>query len=156
MGGLLRHAMRGSVGVLAVLFCALCFVVPEKAFAADVPTASYDASTHEAAISHAGENGDLFANFKGLMPGDERDQDVNVQVGNARGTVRVYVQAFVDDASANLLEDVSAFGAQRRRRGCGRRLGRKRVFAAGSHCDIRQARRRNGALAFVGSRFDWQ
>lgn len=107
MGGLLRHAMRGSVGVLAVLFCALCFVVPEKAFAADVPTASYDASTHEAAISHAGENGDLFANFKGLMPGDERDQDVNVQVRNARGTVRVYAQAFVNDASANLLEDVS-------------------------------------------------
>lgn len=107
MGGLLRRAMRGSVGVLAVLFCALCFVVPAKAFAADVPTASYDVSTHEATISHAGENGDLFTNFKGLMPGDERDQDVNVQVGNARGTVRVYVQAFVDDASANVLEDVS-------------------------------------------------
>lgn len=79
MGGLLRRTMRGSVGVLAVLFCVLCFVVPAKAFAADVPTASYDASTHEATISHAGENGDLFANFKGLMPGDERDQDVNVQ-----------------------------------------------------------------------------
>ena len=107
MGGLLRRAMRGSVGVLAVFFCALCFVVPEKAFAADVPTASYDASTHEATISHAGENGDLFANFKGLMPGDKRDQDVNVQVGNARGTVRVYVQAFVNDASANVLDDVS-------------------------------------------------
>ena len=107
MGGLLRRTMRGSVGVLAVLFCVLCFVVPAKAFAADVPTASYDASTHETTISHAGENGDLFANFKGLMPGDERDQDVNVQVGNARGTVRVYVQAFVNDASANVLDDVS-------------------------------------------------
>ena len=55
MGGLLRRTMRGSVGVLAVLFCVLCFVVPAKAFAADVPTASYDASTHEATISHAGE-----------------------------------------------------------------------------------------------------
>ena len=107
MGGLLRRAMRGSVGVLAVFFCVLCFVVPAKAFAADAPTASYDASTHEATISHAGENGDLFTNFKGLMPGDERDQDVNVQVGNARGTVRVYVQAFVNDASANVLDGVS-------------------------------------------------
>ena len=90
------------------------------------------------------------------MPGDERDQDVNVQVGNARGTVRVYVQAFVNDASANVLDDVSLSARCGNDAVVGDGPVASVFFAAGLHCDIRQARRRNGALAFVGSRFDWQ
>ena len=106
----LRAEAAASVAIwlaAAVAFAMACVAcVPLAAFADELPSISYDGATHELAASGDGGS-DLFANFKGLMPGDERDQDVAVRVTNATGAVRVYIQAQVDGATAKALEPVS-------------------------------------------------
>lgn len=101
-------AASGAVWLAAAVAFAMACVacVPLAAFADELPSISYDGAAHELAASGGGGS-DLFASFKDLMPGDERDQDVAVRVANATGAVRVYIQAQVDEATAKALEPAS-------------------------------------------------
>ena len=104
-----RFAMAAAVVVAALLLAApgLC----GRAFADSVdPAVSYDGTARQLVVQGgqgSATAADLFPAFKGLMPGDQRQQDVQLHVGGASSQVRLYVKAVVDDDVAQSLDPVS-------------------------------------------------
>lgn len=105
----LRSVQAAMVVLLASALCAVCLAfawAPERAAAAEAtPTVIYDATSGEFSFRDA-PGGDLFASFKGLMPGDVAEQQVAVEVVNSREIVSVYVSARYADAELAGIEDV--------------------------------------------------
>ncbi len=109
----MRRALRSVQAAMVVLLVsALCAIglaiswAPERAAASEVtPTVIYDATSGEFSFRDA-PGGDLFASFKGLMPGDVAEQQVAVEVVNSREIVSVYVSARYADAELAGVEDV--------------------------------------------------
>lgn len=83
-------AVLCAIPVLA----AVLFTAPAAAFAA-APSIAYDGASNELTLA-GGEDGttaDLFADFKGLVPGDTRDQTVSIEFSHISAETRLYIQA---------------------------------------------------------------
>lgn len=98
--------------VRCVAVAALCFIAlaaPVRAFA-DTPTIAYDGNAHQLTVSGAtassGES-DLFPAFKDLMPGDVREQQIEVRATGVKSQVRVFVRAVVDQETAGMLSPIT-------------------------------------------------
>lgn len=95
--------------VMAAIVCLIALTVPARAFA-DTPTISYDGNARQLTVSGAtGSSGesDLFLAFKDLMPGDTRDQQIEVRATGVKSQVRVFVRAVVDRETARLLSPIT-------------------------------------------------
>ena len=95
--------------VVAAIFCIAAFAAPAHAFA-DTPTIAYDGSAHQLTVSGAtGISGepDLFPAFKDLMPGDEREQQIEIRATGVKSQVRVFVRAVVDQETAGMLSPIT-------------------------------------------------
>lgn len=104
-----RSAARFAV-VLGALAVMLCLAFTPRAFADVAPCISYDGASRQLTVQGAEGSAtatDLFPAFKGLMPGDARQQDVQLNVKGATSQVRLYVRAVVDDETAQALQPVT-------------------------------------------------
>ena len=91
--------------VVAAIFCMVALAVPARAFA-DTPAIAYDGNACQLTVSGAtGSSGesDLFPTFKDLMPGDVREQQIEVRATGVKSQVRVFVRAVVDHETAHQL-----------------------------------------------------
>lgn len=95
--------------VVAAIFCMVALAAPVRAFA-DTPAIAYDGDlcqlTVSGATSSSGEP-DLFPAFKDLMPGDMREQQIEVRATGVKSQVRVFVRAVVDHETANILSPIT-------------------------------------------------
>lgn len=89
--------------VVAAIFCVVALAVPARAFA-DTPAIAYDGNARQLTVS--GEP-DLFPAFKDLMPGDVREQQIEVRATGVKSQVRVFVRAVVDHETAHLLSPIT-------------------------------------------------
>ncbi len=98
-----------ALTLLAALCLAVSIIVAlpsSNVFAADqTPTVTYDAATGEFSYSNA-PDGDLLANFKGLMPGDTVEQTVSIEVVNSQEVVAIYASAQYEDSEIEGIESV--------------------------------------------------
>lgn len=95
--------------VVAAIFCVVALAVPARAFA-DTPAIAYDGNARQLTVSGAtGSSGepDLFPAFKDLMPGDVREQQIEVRATGVKSQVRVFVRAVVDHETAHLLSPIT-------------------------------------------------
>lgn len=80
--------------VVAAILCVVALAVPARAFA-DTPAIAYDGNARQLTVSGAtmssGEP-DLFPAFKDLMPGDEREQQIEIRATGVKSQVRVFVR----------------------------------------------------------------
>lgn len=103
-----KDAMRAVRCVVAVVACVAALAAPAapaRAFA-DAPTIAYDGNARQLTVSGAtGSSGepDLFPAFKDLMPGDVREQQIEVCATGVKSQVRVFVRAVVDHETAHML-----------------------------------------------------
>lgn len=106
----IRKGVARSVRcVVAAIFCVVALAVPARAFA-DTPAIAYDGNTRQLTVSGAtGSSGepDLFPAFKDLMPGDVREQQIEVCATGVKSQVRVFVRAVVDHETANILSPIT-------------------------------------------------
>ena len=75
--------------VVAVVFCIVTLAAPVRAFA-DTPTIAYDGNARQLTVSGAsGSSGepDLFPAFKDLMPGDVREQQIEIRATGVKSQV---------------------------------------------------------------------
>lgn len=103
-----------SVAAAAVaLVLGIAFAAPSAAFAAaGNPAITYDGAQNT--LNIAGGEGsatstDLFASFKGLVPGDSATQDIDIEFKNVSVDTRLYVQAstaHLTDAQRSVLEEM--------------------------------------------------
>lgn len=95
--------------VVAAIFCMVALAVPARAFA-DTPAIAYDGNACQLTVSgttgSSGES-DLFPTFKDLMPGDVREQQIEVRATGVKSQVRVFVRAVVDRETARLLSPIT-------------------------------------------------
>lgn len=95
--------------IVAVVFCIVTLAAPVRAFA-DTPTIAYDGNARQLTVSGAtatsGEP-DLFPAFKDLMPGDEREQQIEIRATGVKSQVRVFVRAVVDQETADMLSPIT-------------------------------------------------
>lgn len=100
------HSLRC---VVAAFFCIAALAVPARAFA-DTPAIAYDGNARQLTVSgvtaSSGEP-DLFPAFKDLMPGDEREQQIEIRATGVKSQVRVFVRAVVDHETAHLLSPIT-------------------------------------------------
>lgn len=95
--------------VVAAIFCIVALAAPARAFA-DTPAIAYDGNACQLTVSGAtGSSGesDLFPTFKDLMPGDVREQQIEVRATGVKSQVRVFVRAVVDRETARLLSPIT-------------------------------------------------
>lgn len=95
--------------VVAAILCMVTLAVPARAFA-DTPAIAYDGNARQLTVSgETGSSGkpDLFPAFKGLMPGDVREQQIEVRATGVKSQVRVFVRAVVDHETASLLSPIT-------------------------------------------------
>lgn len=95
--------------VVAAIFCIVALAAPARAFA-DAPAIAYDGNARQLTVSGAtGSSGepDLFLAFKDLMPGDVREQQIEVRATGVKSQVRVFVRAVVDHETAHLLSPIT-------------------------------------------------
>lgn len=95
--------------VVAAILCVVALAVPARAFA-DTPAIAYDGNARQLTVSGAtGSSGDpdLFPAFKDLMPGDVREQKIEVRATGVKSQVRVFVRAVVDHETAHLLSPIT-------------------------------------------------
>lgn len=95
--------------VVAAIFCMVALTVPARAFA-DTPAIAYDGNACQLTVSGAtGSSGesDLFPTFKDLMPGDVREQQIEVRATGVKSQVRVFVRVVVDHETAHLLSPIT-------------------------------------------------
>lgn len=95
--------------VVAAIFCIVALAAPARAFA-DAPAIAYDGNARQLTVSGAtGSSGepDLFLAFKDLMPGDVREQQIEVRATGVKSQVRVFVRAVVDHETARLLSPIT-------------------------------------------------
>lgn len=100
------HSLRC---VVAAIFCIAALVAPAHAFA-DAPAIAYDGNARQLTVSGAtGTSGepDLFPAFKDLMPGDVREQQIEIRATGVKSQVRVFVRAVVDHETAHLLSPIT-------------------------------------------------
>lgn len=100
------HSLRC---VIAAIFCIAAFAVPAHAFA-DAPAIAYDGNARQLTVSGAtGTSGesDLFPAFKDLMPGDVREQQIEIRATGVKSQVRVFVCAVVDQETAGMLSPIT-------------------------------------------------
>jgi preprotein translocase subunit SecE len=104
-----KDAMRAVRCVVAVVACVAALAAPARAFA-DAPAIAYDGNARQLTVSGAtGSSGepDLFLAFKDLMPGDVRDQQIEVRATGVKSQVRVFVRAVVDHETAHMLSPIT-------------------------------------------------
>lgn len=95
--------------VVAAIFCMVALAAPVRAFA-DTPAITYDGDLRQLTVSGAtssSEGPDLFPAFKDLMPGDMREQQIEVRATGVKSQVRVFVRAVVDHETANILSPIT-------------------------------------------------
>lgn len=99
--------------VAAAILCVVALAVPARAFA-DTPAIAYDGNARQLTVSGAtmssGEP-DLFPAFKDLMPGDEREQQIEIRATGVKSQVRVFVRAVADHETAHLLSPITLTAA---------------------------------------------
>lgn len=99
--------------VVAAILCVVALAVPARAFA-DTPAIAYDGNARQLTVSGAtmssGEP-DLFPAFKDLMPGDEREQQIEIRATGVKSQVRVFLRAVVDHETAHLLSPITLTAA---------------------------------------------
>lgn len=99
--------------VAAVALCFIALAAPVRAFA-DIPSIVYDGNARQLTVSGttgASEEPDLFPAFKDLMPGDVRDQQIEVRATGVKSQVRVFARAVVDHETAHLLSPITMTAA---------------------------------------------
>lgn len=104
-----KDAMRAVRCVVAVVACVAALAAPARAFA-DAPTIAYDGNVRQLTVSGTtGSSGepDLFLAFKDLMPGDVRDQQIEVRATGVKSQVRVFVRAVVNHETAHMLSPIT-------------------------------------------------
>ena len=93
--------------MVAAIFCVVALAVPARAFA-DTPAIAYDGNARQLTVTGAtGSSGDLFPAFKDLMPGDAREQQIEVRATGVKSQVRVFVRAVVNHETAHLLSPIT-------------------------------------------------
>ena len=100
------HSLRC---VVAAIFCIAALAAPVNAFA-DTPAIAYDGNARQLTVSGAtGTSGEpnLFPSFKDLMPGDVREQQIEIRATGVKSQVRVFVRAVVDHETAHLLSPIT-------------------------------------------------
>ena len=106
----IRKGVARSVRcVAAAILCVVALAVPARAFA-DSPAIAYDGNARQLTVTGAtGSSGepDLFPAFKDLMPGDAREQQIEVRATGVKSQVRVFVRAVVDHETAHLLSPIA-------------------------------------------------
>ena len=86
-----KDAMRAARCVVAVVACVAALAAPARAFA-DTPAIAYDGNARQLTVSGATDSSgepDLFLAFKDLMPGDVRDQQIEIRATGVKSQVRV-------------------------------------------------------------------
>ena len=104
-----KDAARAVCCAIAAIFCIAALVAPAHAFA-DTPTIAYDGNARQLTVSGAtGTSGepDLFPAFKDLMPGDVREQQIEIRATGVKSQVCVFVRAVVDNETASLLSPIT-------------------------------------------------
>lgn len=104
-----KDIVRSLRCVVTAVFCIVVLAAPVRAFA-DTPTIAYDGNARQLTVSGAtGSSGepDLFPAFKDLMPGDVREQQIEVRATGVKSQVRVFVRAVVDHETARLLSPIT-------------------------------------------------
>lgn len=104
-----KDAARAVRCAIAAIFCIAAFAAPAHAFA-DAPAIAYDGNARQLTVSGAtGTSGepDLFPAFKDLMPGDVREQQIEIRATGVKSQVRVFVCAVVDQETASLLSPIT-------------------------------------------------
>lgn len=112
----MHHKHGGSLArfLAAALFSAALLLAPVSAYAADTPSIAYDGNARQLTVSgvEAPSGGvDLFPAFKGLMPGDTREQPIKIEAKGVQGQVSIFVHAIVDEDAARALEPISLTAA---------------------------------------------
>lgn len=106
----IRKGVARSVRcVVAAILCVVALAVPARAFA-DSPAIAYDGNARQLTVTGAtGSSGepDLFPAFKDLMPGDAREQQIEVRATGVKSQVRVFVRAVFDHETAHLLSPIT-------------------------------------------------
>ena len=94
--------------IFALLAALLAGVVTAAvvALTAPVPTLVYDGETGEFSLENVADN-DLFPNFKNLMPGDERTQDIHLEIKNIQTPTTFYLTSTPDEATKQALEPLT-------------------------------------------------
>lgn len=110
MAFLIRKGVTRSLRcMVAAILCVVALAVPARAFA-DTPAIAYDGNARQLTVTGAtGSSGepDLFPAFKDLMPGDAREQQIEVRATGVKSQVRVFVRAVVDHETAHLLSPIT-------------------------------------------------
>lgn len=104
-----KDAMRAVRCVVAVVACVAALAAPARAFA-DTPAIAYDGKARQLTVSGATDSSgepDLFLAFKDLMPGDVRDQQIEIRATGVKSQVRVFVRAVIDHETAHLLSPIT-------------------------------------------------
>lgn len=104
-----KDVARSLRCVVAAIVCVAALTIPARAFA-DTSTISYDGNARQLTVSGAtgsSEEPDLFPAFKDLMPGDVREQRIEVRATGVKSQVRVFVRAVVDHETANILSPIT-------------------------------------------------
>ena len=104
-----KDAARSLHCMVAAILCMVALAVPARAFA-DTPAIAYDGNARQLTVSGAtGSSGepDLFPAFKDLMPGDVREQQIEISATGVKSQVRVFVRAVVDHETASLLSPIT-------------------------------------------------
>lgn len=104
-----KDAARSLRCMVAAILCMVALAVPARAFA-DTPAIAYDGNARQLTVSGAtGSSGepDLFPAFKDLMPGDVREQQIEIRATGVKSQVRVFVRAVVDQETASLLSPIT-------------------------------------------------
>lgn len=104
-----KEVARSLRCVVAAIFCIAAFAAPAHAFA-DTPTIAYDDNARQLTVSGMTASSgkpDLFPAFKDLMPGDVREQQIEVRATGVKSQVRVFVRAVVDQETAGMLSPIT-------------------------------------------------
>lgn len=99
--------------VVAAILCVVALAVPARAFA-DTPAIAYDGNARQLTVSGRDDvlgEPDLFPAFKDLMPGDEREQQIEIRATGVKSQVRVFVRAVVDHETTHLLSPITLTAA---------------------------------------------
>ena len=102
-----RLARVAAATLSGALLATVLLATPARAAEGD-PSITYDAATNTLTVGDGSGSTDLFANFKGVVPGDTITQDVNVDLRNVSAATRLYVRAdtsHVDQATVDALAD---------------------------------------------------
>lgn len=104
-----KDAARSLRCMVAAILCMVALAVPAHAFA-DTPVIAYDGNARQLTVSGATASSgepDLFPAFKDLMPGDVREQQIEIRATGVKSQVRVFVRAVVDHETAHLLSPIT-------------------------------------------------